>query len=99
MRFFNEKWQEAIKTGKFICSVCGKTMFFEDDWEETLICSKCGHECDINRYGVEDDDEYEALYPTYEELTGEAENSTDDEDCEDDSGETYREVCGELEDN
>ena len=94
MGFFNEKWIEAMKSGKFICSVCGELMFFENEWEEVLICPRCGHECLTDRYGIEDDDKYYALYPTIEELTGEYEE--DDED--DDSGERYEDVHGELDD-
>lgn len=98
MDIFNEKRREAIESGRYLCSVCGETMFFENEMEMTLICPKCGHECDIERYGVEDDDEYEALYPTYEEFIGEYEDDEEEED-EDDSGETYEEVFDELDDD
>ena len=35
--------------------------------------SNCGHSVELERYGMEDDEEYEALYPTREEV---AENLT-----------------------
>ncbi|GHV42178.1 hypothetical protein FACS189490_10570 [Clostridia bacterium] len=89
MSFFNEKWIAAMQTGNYICSECGGAMEFEDEWEETLVCLACGHEVDIERYGYSDDEEYDALYPTREEVMG-------DEDDEDDTGETYDEVYGEL---
>ena len=71
-------------------------MEFEDDYEDTLVCPNCGHSIDLDRYGYEDDESYEKLYPTREEVLGIAEN---DEDYEDNPyGETYDEVCGELDD-
>lgn len=98
MSFFNDKQKEALLSGNYYCSQCGNLMEFEDEWEDTLVCPnpECGHSVDSDRYGCEDDDEYERLYPTLEEVLGIA----DEEDNEEDhpEGETYDEVYGELED-
>lgn len=91
MSFFNEKRLEAMETGRYYCSKCNHLMEFEDEWEDSLICPSCGHSVDIDHYGVEDDEAYEALYPTKEEVEG----SSDDEEA-DCNGETYDEVYGEL---
>ncbi len=69
--FFNKKAIEALLTGKYICSQCGAEMEFEDEWEDVLICHCCGSSIDSERYGFESDEEYEALYPTKEEVCGE----------------------------
>lgn len=94
MSFFNDAVVEAMRTGNYICSKCGAIMKFEDQYEDTLICPECGHSIDLDRYGFENDEDYEALYPTEEEVCG----YDDDEDDEDDSGETYDEVYNELDD-
>lgn len=70
MGFFNDKQVEAFETGRYICSECGAVMEFEDKWEDVLICPECGHSIDSDRYGCESDEEYEALYPTEEEVLG-----------------------------
>lgn len=97
MSIFNDKQKEAMENGgKYICNECGELMEFEDDYEDTLVCPNCGHSIDLDRYGCEDDESYEKLYPTREEVLGITEN---DEDYEDNPyGETYDEVCGELDD-
>ena len=46
-------------------------MQFEDEWEDILVYLECGHSVELERYGMEDDEEYEALYPTREEVCGE----------------------------
>lgn len=69
--FFNKKAIEALLTGKYICSQCGAEMEFEDEWEDVLICPCCGNSIDSERYGFESDEEYDALYPTKEEVCGE----------------------------
>lgn len=43
-------------------------MEFEDEWEDTLICPECGHSVDLEHYGFENDEEYDALYPSKEEF-------------------------------
>lgn len=92
--FFNDDLMEALDTGMYICSKCGAFMNFEDEeFKDVLICPECGHEVEFDRYGIEDDDEFDALYPTKEEVCG-----YDDEDDSDDAGETYEEVCNELDD-
>lgn len=52
-------------------------MKFENEWEETLICEKCGHEVELEKYGFTDE-EYEDLYPTLEEVLAQEEGSNDD---------------------
>ena len=69
MSIFNKKQIEAMFGGDYICSQCNAKMEFEDEWEETLICPKCGYEEDPDHYGFENEDEiYEALYMTKEEV-------------------------------
>lgn len=70
MSIFNEKLIKAMLSREYICSQCGEKMEFEDEWEDTLICSHCGHSVDLDRYGCEDDEEYEKIYPTREEVLG-----------------------------
>jgi DNA-directed RNA polymerase subunit M/transcription elongation factor TFIIS len=96
MSFFNEELIKAMTTGIYICSKCGSVMEFENEWADTLVCQKCGHNLDIERYGFENDEDYDALYPTKEEVMVYAE----DEKYQDEeyTGETYDEVCGELSD-
>lgn len=67
MSFFNNAQRDALLTGRYICSECGALMEFEDEYEEVLICPECGHSVDLEHYGFENDEEYEALYPTREE--------------------------------
>ena len=71
MSFFNDAQKDALLTGRYICSKCGARMQFEDEWEDILVCLECGHSVEFARYGMEDDEEYEALYPTREEVCGE----------------------------
>ena len=73
MSFFNDAQKDALLTGRYICSKCGARMQFEDEWEDILVCLECGHSAELERYGMEDDEEYEALYPAREEV---AENLT-----------------------
>ena len=73
MSFFNDAQKDALLTDRYICSKCGARMQFEDEWEDILVCLECGHSVELERYGMEDDEEYEALYPTREEV---AENLT-----------------------
>ena len=46
-------------------------MQLEDEWEDILVCLECGHSVELEQYGMEGDEEYEALYPTREEVCGE----------------------------
>lgn len=80
MGFFNDKQVEAFETGRYICSECGAVMEFEDKWEDVLICPECGHSIDSDRYGCESDEEYEALYPTEEEVLGYNEDEDESDD-------------------
>lgn len=43
-------------------------MEFEDEWEDTLVCPTCGHSVDLEHYGMENDEEYDALYPTRDQI-------------------------------
>lgn len=63
MSIFNEKRWLAFETGKFICAKCGVTMKFTDKWEDKLLCPKCGYEIELELYGIDDEEEYDALYP------------------------------------
>lgn len=93
MDIFNNAQMEALKTGKYFCRKCGALMKFEDEWEDILICPKCGYSEDSDRYGFTDE-EYEKLYPTKEEVCGYDEDEDDEY-----NGETYDEVYGELSDD
>lgn len=93
MGFFNDELVKALWSGVYICNKCGAKMEFEDDeWKDVLICPNCGHSVDLDHYGFENDEEYDALYPTKEEVIGYSER----EDGE--KTESYDEVCGELDD-
>lgn len=70
MSIFNEKQRKAMISGQYICPECGGLMEFEDEWEDTLICSHCGHSVELEKYGCEGDEKYENLYPTREEVLG-----------------------------
>ncbi len=96
MGFFNRALEAAMESGRYICSRCGALMEFEDEWANTLICPECGHSVDFDLYGSEDEEDYDSLYPMREEILG---TEDDDEYDEDDCGETYDEVCGELDDD
>lgn len=91
MALFNDKLEEGLFNGGYICPDCGDKMTYEDEWEDILICPACGNSMKLEEYGAEDE-EYENLYPTYEELTGEY-------DEEEEDGEYYEEVYNELDDN
>ena len=45
-------------------------MEWEDEWEDTLVCPKCGHSMDSDHYGFASEEEYNAMYPTKEEVCG-----------------------------
>lgn len=95
MKFFNQKSVNSLLQRKYICSECGAEMKFEDEWEDILICSRCGHSVESEEYGFENDEDYYALYPTKEELLG----FEDEYDINNEYGETYEEVCDELSDD
>lgn len=99
MSIFNRAQILAMLTGHYYCSECAELMEFENENEDTLICPHCGHSVDLDHYGFENEEEYEALYPTKEEVCGEDDEDNEednDEDDDDNCGETYDEVCGEL---
>ncbi len=90
MGFFNDELSKALRTGNYICSECGGKMIFENEaTEDVLICPACGHSVDLEFYGIENEEAYDALYPTKEEVCGYDEYDSD-------NFETYDEVCGEL---
>lgn len=92
---FNEEQKKAMLTGVYWCPKCGTPMMFEDEkWRDVLICTNpdCGFETDVDHYGYESEEEYQAQFPTKEEVLGYF-----DED-EDDYEESYDEVHGELDD-
>lgn len=95
MGFFSDKHIIAMRTGIYPCDKCDGTMVFEDESEETLICTKCGYEVYIDDYGFTEE-ELENRYPTREEVTGEYE---DDFDEDNPWGDTYDEVYNELDDD
>ena len=68
MSFWNEEQRRALLTGNYYCPECGARMEWEDDWEETLICPECGLDIDSDHYGFDSEEEYEAMYPTLEEV-------------------------------
>ena len=68
MSIFNEKQVEAMFSHNYICPKCGGKMEFEDEYEDILICTKCNHDMELDRYGFESDEEYDALYPRKEDL-------------------------------
>ncbi|MDO4292107.1 MAG: DNA-directed RNA polymerase I [Eubacteriales bacterium] len=70
MSIFNEKQIESMLSREYTCSQCGEKMEFEDEWEDILVCVHCGHSVDLDHYGFENDEEYEKLYPTREEVLG-----------------------------
>ena len=69
MSIFNEEQLKAMFSREYICHECGHLMEFEDEWEDTLVCS-CGHSIGLDEYGCEDGGEYESVYPTREEVLG-----------------------------
>lgn len=93
MGFVNDKLASALFSREYICSECESLMEFEDESEDGLVCPACGHSVDLEHYGFENDEDYNAQYPTKEEVVGY------EDDDEDDTGETYDEVCGELDDD
>lgn len=71
MGFFNDKLKEALFTGDYICPRCGGKMEFEDEkWRDTLVCPSCGNSMDLDEYGFTDEESYNNLYPTIEEVIG-----------------------------
>ena len=82
MSIFNEEQIKAMFSREFICHGCGHFMEFGGGWEDTLVCSRCGHGIDLDDSGREGDEEYENLYPTREEVLGIA-NDDSEEDSDD----------------
>lgn len=70
MSFFNDAQKDALLTGRYICRECGALMKFEDEYEDVLICSECGYSEDSDRYGFENDEAFDATYPTKDEVCG-----------------------------
>ena len=81
--FFNDKRIEAMLTQNYICPECGAKMTWETEWEDILVCESCGFSMDSDMYGFDSEEEYQALYPTLEEvlaLEGEYEDDDGEED-------------------
>ena len=78
MSIFNEKRWLAFETGKFICAKCGATMKFTDKWEDRLLCPKCGYEIELELYGIDDEEEYDALYPILPAMNDEESSKKED---------------------
>ena len=78
MSIFNEKRWLAFETGKFICAKCGATMKFTDKWEDRLLCPKCGYEIELELYGMDDEEEYDALYPILPAMNDEESSKKED---------------------
>jgi len=78
MSIFNEKRWLAFETGKFICAKCGATMKFTDKWEDRLLCPKCGYEIELELYGIDDEEEYDALYPVLPTINDEESSKKED---------------------
>lgn len=100
MDMFNDAMREAFRTGRYICNQCGADMVFEDEiMRDTLVCENCGNSMELDHYGFTDE-EYEQLYPTWEELMAREgiveEEEDDDEEDEEDTGEYYEEEYDEL---
>lgn len=96
MGFFNDTLVDALFTGNYVCRECGAQMEFEDEWEDILVCPSCGYSVELDRYGFDSDEEYDALYPTKEELCGYEDEYDEDDEY---NGEIYDEICGELDDD
>lgn len=80
MSIFNEEQIKAMFSREYICHECGHLMGFEDEWEDILVCSHCGHSVDLDDYGCEDEEDYRNLYPTREEIMGIADDSEEESD-------------------
>ena len=78
MSIFNEKRWLAFETGKFICAKCGATMKFTDKQEDRLLCPKCGYEIELELYGIDDEEEYDALYPILPAMNDEESSKKED---------------------
>lgn len=72
MSIINDRLAAALFGGGYYCRECNGRMQFEDDSQDYLVCTECGYIIPYERYGIEEDDEYEAAYPTYEDLDDEA---------------------------
>ena len=42
-------------------------MVFKDKFEENLICPKCGYKIPLELYGIESEEELNALFPIMEQ--------------------------------
>lgn len=65
----NKAFKKAFETGNYICPKCGKSMQFENEWKDTLVCVHCGYDMDIEHYGLTDE-EYNDLYPRKQDIIG-----------------------------
>ena len=79
MSIFNEKRWLAFETGKFICPECGNEMVFRDKWETELFCPDCGYEVELEKYGFDSEEEYEAAYPIIDIVEDQTEEESEEE--------------------
>ena len=56
------------------------SIFNKKQIEDILVCPACGHSVDLDNYGCEDEENYENLYPTREEILGVADDSGNESD-------------------
>lgn len=71
MGFFDSLFGGDTRT----CPECGGNMRFVDD--EVMMCDKCKWSCEYE--DLDDNEKYEDLYPTREEVTGEYEEDDEEE--------------------
>lgn len=68
MGIFNKKLINAMFGAGYTCTKCGNEMVFETENEDILVCNMCGHSVMLEMYGLEDEEDYDSLYPTKEEI-------------------------------
>lgn len=75
MGFFDYLLNHVSGVSDYTCPKCGGNMKFADD--EVLMCEKCRYSTEVDDY--DSDEEYDNLYPTREEVTGEYEEDDEEE--------------------
>lgn len=79
MSIFNEEQLKAMFSREYICHGCGPFVEFGDEWEDTLVCPRCGRGIGLDDCGCEGDGEYESGYPTREEVLGIASGGSEED--------------------
>ena len=67
-------------------------MKFTDEFENDLYCPKCGFNISLDQYGFEEYRDYEALYPTVDEIRQFYEGCEEERPIEDVYDEVYNEL-------